>query len=144
MGLAITGVFAVRTRAFLASGAFGGVRSGPESGAGRYEGVGGDGTVFHVPLHLETFGDHSPHHVAKIFVVDEVARGEFVDANVGSGLGGDVELSSVEPFGCVGDAFFVVGLRSQPKLMRNVRGMARVSIWSPVMRPYPSHRGRWA
>src|ERR1700733_13959917 len=33
------------------------------------------------------------------------------------------------------------GLRSQPKVMRNMRGMARVSIWLPVMRPYPVSPG---
>src|ERR1700692_4114445 len=35
-------------------------------------------------------------------------EGEFVDANVGSGLGEDVELRGVEPFGGVRYALFVV------------------------------------
>jgi hypothetical protein len=63
--------------------------------------------------------------------------GEFVDANVGSRLGEDVELRGVEPFGALTMLSLLFGLRSQPKVMRNIRGMARVSIWSPVMRPYP-------
>src|ERR1700686_5661082 len=92
----------------LTFGTLGGVEGGLESGLGRYESVGGGGAVLHVPLHLKTFGDHGAKHIAEVFVVDEVAGGEFVDANVGTGLGEDVELRGVEPFGGVGDALFVV------------------------------------
>ena len=85
-----------------------GSSGGLEFGVGRYEGVGGDGAVFHVPLHLKALGDQGAKHVAEVFVVDEVAGGELVDANVGSGLGEDVELGGVEPLGSVDDALFVV------------------------------------
>src|SRR5580704_18805413 len=44
-------------------------------------------------------------------------------------------------FGASAMLSLLFGLRPQPKLMRNRRGMARVSIWSPVMRPYPLSSG---
>ena len=65
---------------------------------------------FHVPLHLEAFGEHGAEHTAEGFVVDEVAGGEVVDGDVVSGLGDDVEFIGVKPFGGVGDALLVAGV----------------------------------
>ena len=70
------GIFAVGARAFLAFCALGGIGGGLEPGLDGDEGVGGDGAVFHVPLHLEAFGDEGAEHVAEVFVVDEVAGGK--------------------------------------------------------------------
>src|ERR1700684_3926971 len=43
--------------------------------------------------------------------------------------------------GAVAMLSLLFGLRPQPNVIRNMRGMARVSIWSPLMRPYPLSPG---
>src|ERR1700678_3579152 len=63
-----------------------------------------------MPLHPKTLADHGPHHAAEVFVVDEAGGGKLVHANIGSSLGGDVELGVIEPFGRVGDPFFIAGV----------------------------------
>ena len=138
-------VFAVGAGAFLAFGAFGGVGGGLEFGVGSYERVGGDGAVFHVPLHLKALGDHGSKHVAEVFEVDEVAGGELVDANVGSGLGEDVELGGVEPLGSVDDALFVVGIEVPAEGDEEHEGDgAGLDLAAGDAAVARSRRGRWA
>src|ERR1700678_2671015 len=80
-GVGDAGIFAVRARAFLAFGAFGGVGGGLKFGVGSYQRVSGDGAVLHMPLHLKTLADHGPHHVAEVLVVDEAGGGKLVHPN---------------------------------------------------------------
>ena len=72
-GVGDAGIFAVRPRSFLTSCAFGGVGGGLKFGVGSHQSISGDRAVLHMPLHLKTLGEHGPHHVAQIFVVDEIA-----------------------------------------------------------------------
>jgi len=121
-GVGDAGIFAVRPRAFLAFGALGGVGGGLKFGVGSYQSVGGDGAVLHVPLHLKTLGEHGPHHVAEVFVVDEIAGRKLVNSNIGSSLGGDVELPGIEPLRCVGDPFLIAWVEAPGKVDKEFKG----------------------
>ena len=121
-GVGDAGIFAVRTRSFLAFGAFGGVGGGLKFGVGSYKSISGDGAVLHMPLHLKALSDHGPHHVAEVFVIDEIAGRKLVNPNIGSSLGGDVELFGIEPFGRVGDSFLIAGVEAPTEVDKEPKG----------------------
>src|ERR1700679_808976 len=75
-----------------------------------------------MPLHPKTLADHGPHHAAEVFIVDESGGGKLVHANIGSSLGGDVELGVVEPFGRVSDPFLVAGVDVPGKVNQEPKG----------------------
>jgi hypothetical protein len=75
-----------------------------------------------MPLHLKTLRDHGSHHVAEVFVVDKVAGRKLVNPNIGSSLGGDVELSGIEPFGRVGDPFLIAGVEIPAEVDKEPEG----------------------
>src|ERR1700734_659541 len=50
-------------------------------------------------------------------------------------------LVSSSHLGALAIPSLLLGFRPQAKLMRNLRGMARVSTWLPVMRPYSFSSG---
>ena len=75
-----------------------------------------------MPLHLKALGEHGPHHAAEVFVVDKVAGRKLIHPNIGSRLGGDVELLAIEPAWSVGDGFVITGVEAPSKVDKELKG----------------------